>query len=74
MDAILEQVVNDYDMVDKLQIRHFEPDTKELLLEIVRFQRLLLDSCVNKRTFSSYDVSRIPTPVERSQAASQCMS
>jgi E3 ubiquitin-protein ligase HUWE1 len=54
-DAILEDVIRDYD-VDKLQINVFTPVTKKVICHILRFERLLLENSTNRKTFNSYDV------------------
>ena len=54
-DAILEEVISKYD-VDRLQRNAFDPETKRLMCEILRFERLLLENSTNRKTFSSYDV------------------
>ncbi|KAK1218494.1 E3 ubiquitin-protein ligase tom1 [Marasmius sp. AFHP31] len=53
-DAILEEIVRDYD-IDKLQIKDFAPKTKSLLSEILRFERLLLENSTNRKMYNSYD-------------------
>ncbi|CCM01158.1 uncharacterized protein FIBRA_03206 [Fibroporia radiculosa] len=53
-DAILEEVIRDYDL-DKLQINVFTPVTKKTVCEILRFERLLLENSTNRKTFNSYD-------------------
>ncbi|KAI0063633.1 hypothetical protein BV25DRAFT_1854068 [Artomyces pyxidatus] len=53
-DAILEEVIRDYD-VDKLQLNVFTPLTKKTICEILRFERLLLENSTNRKTFASYD-------------------
>ncbi|KAF8906522.1 hypothetical protein CPB84DRAFT_1675694 [Gymnopilus junonius] len=53
-DSILDGIVREYN-VEKLQLEPFNPETKELLLEILRFERLLLENSTNRKTFSSYD-------------------
>ncbi|KAI0051234.1 hypothetical protein FA95DRAFT_1602906 [Auriscalpium vulgare] len=53
-DAILEEVIRDYD-VDKLQLNVFTPLTKKTVCEVLRFERLLLENSTNRKTFSSYD-------------------
>jgi E3 ubiquitin-protein ligase HUWE1 len=55
-DAILEEVIRDYD-VDNLQLTVFTPVTKKTLCEILRFERLLLENSTNRKMFNSYDVS-----------------
>jgi E3 ubiquitin-protein ligase HUWE1 len=54
-DAIMEEVIRDYD-VDKLQVNEFTPITKNILCEILRFERLLLENSTNRKMFNSYDV------------------
>ncbi|KZT26754.1 hypothetical protein NEOLEDRAFT_1062431 [Neolentinus lepideus HHB14362 ss-1] len=53
-DAILEEVINDYD-IDKVQVNTFTPRTKKTTSEILRFERLLLENSTNRKIFSSYD-------------------
>ncbi len=56
-DAILEELIRDYN-IDKLQISPFTPESRSLLAEILRFERLLLENSTNRKMFNSYDVSR----------------
>ncbi|KAI9511134.1 hypothetical protein F5148DRAFT_1373973 [Russula earlei] len=53
-DAILEEVIQDYD-IDKLQVNVFTPTTKKTVSEILRFERLLLENSTNRKTYASYD-------------------
>ncbi|KAH7888738.1 hypothetical protein F5I97DRAFT_2004510, partial [Phlebopus sp. FC_14] len=53
-DAVLEQVIRDYD-VESLQLNVFTPSTKKTISEILRFERLLLENSTNRKTFNSYD-------------------
>ncbi|WWD19760.1 hypothetical protein CI109_104224 [Kwoniella shandongensis] len=53
-DSFLEDTIKSYDLT-KLQINDFTPKTKELLLEVLRVQRLLLENCTNRKLFASYD-------------------
>lgn len=55
-DAILGETVESYEL-SKLQANDFTPKTKEILLEILRVQKLLLENCTNRKLFASYDVS-----------------
>lgn len=55
-DAILEQLIADY-AVDKLQLKIFSQVDKKTLLEILRFERLLLENSTNRKMYNSYDVS-----------------
>ncbi|KAI0699215.1 hypothetical protein BC835DRAFT_1412679 [Cytidiella melzeri] len=54
LDAILEDIICDY-AVDKLQTTPFSPFHKQLLSEILRFERLLLENSTNRKTYNSYD-------------------
>ncbi|KAK8853332.1 hypothetical protein IAR55_004036 [Kwoniella newhampshirensis] len=53
-DSILEDIIKSYDLT-KLQVNDFTPKTKELLLEVLRVQKLLLENCTNRKLFASYD-------------------
>ncbi|OCF44407.1 hypothetical protein I317_01667 [Kwoniella heveanensis CBS 569] len=53
-DDILADITKSYGL-SKLQTNDFTPKTKELLLEILRVQRLLLENCTNRKLFASYD-------------------
>ena len=55
-DAILAKIITSYDLA-KLQTDELTSETKELLLEVLRVQRLLLENCNNRKLFASYDVS-----------------
>ena len=55
-DAILEEAIRDYN-VDTLQVNDFSSQTKDTILEILRFERLLLENSTNRKMFNSYDVS-----------------
>lgn len=57
-DAILEEVIRDYD-IDHLQLNVFTPLTKKTVCEILRFERLLLENSTNRKTYNSYDVSAL---------------
>lgn len=54
-DAIIADIIRDYD-VDKLQLNPFTPLTKSTILEILRFERMLLDNSTGRKLFASYDV------------------
>ena len=56
----MDEIIREYN-VAKLQLNPFTENTKELLSEILRFERLLLENSTNRKTFSSYDVSLIPS-------------
>ena len=61
-DAILEEVIRDYD-IDNLQVNVFTPLTKKTICEILRFERLLLENSTNRKTFNSYDVRALHPPL-----------
>ncbi|WWC64740.1 uncharacterized protein I303_107351 [Kwoniella dejecticola CBS 10117] len=53
-DAILAEVTKEYDL-HKVQSNEFTPKTRDLVLEVLRVQRLLLENCTSRKLFSSYD-------------------
>lgn len=55
-DDIMDEVIHEYN-VEKLQLDPFIPAKRDLLAEILRFERLLLENSTNRKTFNSYDVS-----------------
>jgi E3 ubiquitin-protein ligase HUWE1 len=55
-DEILKGFVEEYEL-DKLQLNPFTPLTKSIIMEILRFETLLLDNSTNRKLFASYDVS-----------------
>jgi E3 ubiquitin-protein ligase HUWE1 len=54
-DSILENLIDEH-QIARLQTKAFSPKAKGLVLEILKFQRLLLENCTNRKLFSSYDV------------------
>lgn len=56
-DTVLEDVLREYD-VDGLQVKPFTPQTKAMICEILKFERLLLENSTNRKMYNSYDVSR----------------
>jgi E3 ubiquitin-protein ligase HUWE1 len=54
-DDIMDEIIREYN-VAKLQLKPFSEGAKDLLSEILRFERLLLENSTNRKTFSSYDV------------------
>jgi E3 ubiquitin-protein ligase HUWE1 len=57
-DSILDEICKNYHVVDNtIQVNEFTPRTKELILAILRFTRLLLDNATNRKLYSSFDVS-----------------
>lgn len=61
-DTILEDVIREYD-IDKLQVREFATDTKKIVSEILKFERLLLENSTNRKMFNSYDVRTKVVPL-----------
>lgn len=55
-DEALEGIIKSYDL-SKPQNNPFTPKDRELVLEILRVQRILMESCTSRKLFSSYDVS-----------------
>ena len=55
-DGILEETCKDYEL-SQLQFNDFTPSRKRLLLAILRFSRLLLENCTNRKLYASYEVS-----------------
>ncbi|KAJ3790759.1 hypothetical protein GGU10DRAFT_281593 [Lentinula aff. detonsa] len=53
-DTVLEDVIREYG-IDKLQVQDFSPETKKLVSEILKFERLLLENSTNRKMFNSYD-------------------
>lgn len=59
-DAILEEICKSYGLVGgQVQVSEFTPRTKELVLAILRFTRLLLENATNRKLYSSFDVSML---------------
>lgn len=56
-DDIMDEIIREYN-VEKLQLQPFSSFSKDLLSEVLRFERLLLENSTNRKTFSSYDVCR----------------
>mgnify|MGYP001593420158 FL=1 len=57
-DAILEEVIRDYDLgsMEHCQTNAFTPRTKELVAAILAFEKVLLENSTNRKIFSSFDV------------------
>uniref|UniRef100_V5ED17 UBA domain-containing protein n=1 Tax=Kalmanozyma brasiliensis (strain GHG001) TaxID=1365824 RepID=V5ED17_KALBG len=53
-DTILENVCRDYEL-SKIQLNEFTPITKRLVVSIVRFSRLLIENCTNRKLYSSFE-------------------
>ncbi|KAG9103766.1 hypothetical protein FRC06_008224 [Ceratobasidium sp. 370] len=53
-DAILGNMIEKYDL-NKLQLVKFEDGDRRLLLEVLRFERMLLENSTNRKLFASYD-------------------
>lgn len=60
-DEILETVIRDYDLADTkhCQTNDFTPRTKELVLSVLAFQKVLLENSTNRKIFMGFDV-RLP--------------
>lgn len=56
LDTILEDVIREYN-IDDSQVNDFHPQKKNLVCEILRFERLLLENSTNRKLYNSYDVS-----------------
>lgn len=56
-DSILEETCKDYDL-HKLQINEFTPMRKRLIVSILRFSRLLIENCTNRKLYASWEVSQ----------------
>ncbi|GAA5889291.1 hypothetical protein JCM6882_000697 [Rhodosporidiobolus microsporus] len=56
-DEILETVIRDYDLADTkhLQTNDFTPRTKELVLGVLAFQKVLLENSTNRKIFMGFD-------------------
>ncbi|KPV73687.1 uncharacterized protein RHOBADRAFT_16819 [Rhodotorula graminis WP1] len=56
-DDILEQVISDYDLatMEHGQTNTFTPRTKELLLAVLCFEKLLLENSTNRKIFNGFD-------------------
>ncbi|GAA5906785.1 E3 ubiquitin-protein ligase TOM1 [Sporobolomyces salmoneus] len=56
-DEILEQIIKDYDLSDMehCQTNDFTPRTKQVLLSILAFQKLLLENSTNRKIFNGFD-------------------
>lgn len=55
-DIILADTIQEY-AIDKVQTKPFEPARKDLIASILRFSRLLIENCTNRKLYNSYDVS-----------------
>ena len=55
-DEILNGFAEEYEP-DKLQLNPFTLRTKSIVVEILRFETLLLDNSTNRKLFASYDAS-----------------
>lgn len=58
-DALLDKVVTDYDLgsMQHAQTNAFTPRTKQLVLAILSFEKVLLENSTNRKIFASFDVS-----------------
>ncbi|WVW86319.1 hypothetical protein I302_108361 [Kwoniella bestiolae CBS 10118] len=53
-DSILTELCKSYEL-NKIQTNDFTPKTKDLILQILRVQRLLMENCTSRKLFASYD-------------------
>ncbi|ORX40510.1 hypothetical protein BD324DRAFT_596040 [Kockovaella imperatae] len=53
-DGCLEEVISSYDL-SRPQTNDFTPTTRETVLQVLRFTRLLLENCTQRKLYSSYD-------------------
>ncbi|CAE6470636.1 unnamed protein product [Rhizoctonia solani] len=53
-DSVFSDVIDKYDL-NKLQLENFDQADKKLLLELLRFERMLLENSTNRKLFASYD-------------------
>ncbi|KAG9000508.1 hypothetical protein FRB94_005396 [Tulasnella sp. JGI-2019a] len=53
-DVVLRDVIRDYDL-DKLQLNPFTPQTKATVLEVLRFEKMLLENSTGRKLYASYD-------------------
>lgn len=58
-DQLLEEVIVGYELasMDHPQTNAFTPRTKELLVAILAFEKVLLENSTNRKIFASFDVS-----------------
>lgn len=56
-DGILSDLIDKYNL-HKLQLGKFDVADKKILIELLRFERMLLENSTNRKLFASYDVSR----------------
>ena len=55
-DDMLDRAIVEYD-VRTLQVNEFTPTTKLNVMEILRFEKMLLEHCTNRKIYCSFDVS-----------------
>ncbi|KAG8764160.1 hypothetical protein FRC11_003016 [Ceratobasidium sp. 423] len=53
-DSVFSDLIDKYDL-NKLQLEIFDEADKKLLLELLRFERMLLENSTNRKLFASYD-------------------
>lgn len=57
-DEILESICKEYGMKQHIQNNCFDIATKQTVLSILNFTRLLFDNCSNRNLYNSYEVIR----------------
>ncbi|CAO1614110.1 unnamed protein product [Sympodiomycopsis kandeliae] len=53
-DVILADTIKEYG-ISTIQVKPFEPHRKRLVASILRFSRLLIENCTNRKLYNSYD-------------------
>ncbi|PWY99341.1 hypothetical protein BCV70DRAFT_162691 [Testicularia cyperi] len=53
-DHILEAICRDYELAS-IQMNDFTPLTKRLAVSVLRFSRLLLENCTNRKLYNSFE-------------------
>lgn len=56
-DDILAATCKEYDLAKTVHAKEFTTDRKKMLVSILRFSRLLIENCTNRKLYDSYDVS-----------------
>ncbi|KAG8936847.1 hypothetical protein FRC02_010709 [Tulasnella sp. 418] len=53
-DVILQDIIAEYD-IDSLQLKELTSSAKSTVLEVLRFERMLLENSTSRKLYSSYD-------------------
>ncbi|PWN22154.1 DUF913-domain-containing protein [Microstroma glucosiphilum] len=54
-DDILAATCKEYDLAKTVHAKEFTTDRKKMLVSILRFSRLLIENCTNRKLYDSYD-------------------